>query len=132
MAKLKNEYLYAKNNVTTQNNKPKSETAKNTNVSEKKFNEISWGEDNNIDNTSLYLESLQEYVKKELPQKYKILTKQDEGEKVCTTHYSSYQMPYSKVYEYCKSLDGSWQADNSHNSNNRGLAKKTWHSRKQC
>lgn len=115
-------YLYVENNVSTQNNKPKSEIAKHTNVSENRINEITWGGDNNIYNTSLYLESLQEYVTKELPQKYKILTKQDEGEKVCTTHYSSYQMPYSKVYEYCKSLDGDWRANNYINSSNRGLA----------
>ena len=94
-------YLYVKNNVATQNNKPKAETAKHTNVNENRINEITWGGDINID-TSLYLESLQEYVKKELPSEYHN-TYQYYGDAEYT---SSYPMAYSEASKHCADRGG--------------------------
>jgi len=74
--------------------------------------QIVWDGDNTIDYGSLYLKSLQKYIKKEFPKKYKLFSKQDKGTRKYSTHYSSYQMPYSSIASYCESLEGSWTADN--------------------
>jgi len=96
-------YLYVKNNAATQNNESKSETTKNINVSENRINEITWGGDNNIDNTSLYLESLQEYVKKELPSEYHNTYEYYNGGGEYT---SSNSMAYSDAYKHCTERGG--------------------------
>jgi len=102
-------YLYAKkNNVTpqaSQNNQSKLERANHINVNEKKINdniEVIWSGNNNNKNSSSYLKSLQEYTKKEFPNKYHNTFKYyDSGE-----YASSYPMAYSDAYKYCTEKAG--------------------------
>jgi len=77
-----------------------------TYASENVVNQITWGGNNNLDDNTLYLKSLQEYVKKELPRKYhntyrKIKVKTNGNE-----HRSSYKMKYSQASNYCKRNGG--------------------------
>ena len=114
------EDLYTKESSNEQYYKSEANIKKDINVRDTETNQISWGGNDSIHNTTLYLKSLKEYVKNKHPHTYWDFSKR---KKECEQHISSYEMPYRDVKTYCNNLVengiSSWSEHNrNYNFNN--------------
>ena len=95
----KTKYLYTQTNADTQYYKQKLKTKNPTEVKDTSINHIIWGEVNN-DNNTLYLKSLQEYIKDKYPKIYADRYFNERRGR----HDSRRKMYFNQIKPYCNNL----------------------------